>query len=144
MTTAEPQTAETGNLVELFSKEWCEHAVQVWLEVATPCIADPPNFDYVVEWGETDTGACSQTKAVPPGVPASWDPGQPYGPDDVQFSLWASRDTWRKIGEGKLDSVGAMAAKRLHLRKGPMAVVIKEADAFKRLVSSWGRIPTAW
>jgi hypothetical protein len=130
--------------VELFSKEWCEHATDVWMDVAAPAIADPPNFDYVVEWGETDTGACSQTKAVPPGVPESWQPGQPFPPEQVQFSLWASRDTWKKLGEAKLDPVGAMAAKRLHLRKGPMAVVIKEAEAFKRLVSSWGRIPTAW
>ena len=133
-----------ADLVELFSAEWCDHATRVWKEVATPFIADPENFDYIVEWGDTDTGACSQTKAIPPGVVESWQPGQPHGADAAQFQLWASRDIWRKIGDGRLDPVAAMAAKRVHLRKGPMAVVIKEADAFKRLLAAWGRIPTAW
>jgi hypothetical protein len=137
-------STDSPDLVELFSPEWCDHATLVWKEVATPYIADPDNFDYIVEWGETDTGTCSQTKAIPPGVVDTWQPGQPYGADRAQFQLWASRDVWRKIADGKLDPVAAMAAKRLHLRKGPMAVVIKEADAFKRLLANWGRIPTAW
>ncbi|MGH8998986.1 MAG: hypothetical protein ACRDY7_06290 [Acidimicrobiia bacterium] len=134
----------TSDAVDLFSPEWCEHATRIWKEVATPCIADPANFDYIVEWGDTDTGACSQTKAVPPGIVEVWQPGQPHGTDGAQFQLWASRDTWRKIGDGKLDPVAAVAAKRLHLRKGPMAVVIKESQAFSRLLAAWGRIPTAW
>jgi hypothetical protein len=40
--------------------------------------------------------------------------------------------------------VGAVAAKRIHMRKGLMEVVIKEAEAFKKTLTGFGRIPTAW
>lgn len=129
--------------VEFFGKEWCAKAVEIWDEVAFPNLADPGNYHYVVEWGESETGTICQFKADH-GKIVSWEPGKSYSDEECDFLLWGVRENWKKIGEGKLDPVGAVASKRLHLRKGPMAVVIKEADAFKRILIGFGRIPTAW
>ncbi len=139
MTTTEPE----AGLVELFSKEWCVKAVEIWNEVVIPNLADPPNYNYVVEWIDLDADATCQLKAQT-GLIVSWEPGKVIPDEDCDFILAAKRENWRKIGEGTLDPVGAVASKRVHLRKGPMAVVIKEADAFKRLLVAYGRIPTAW
>ena len=40
--------------------------------------------------------------------------------------------------------MAAVAAKRFHLRKGPMQVVVNESEGFTRLVESYGTIPTQW
>lgn len=132
-----------AGLVDWGSKEWCEKAIEVWDEVTFPNLVDPDNYHYIVEWGETDTGTCNQFKADH-GKIVTWEPGKTYSDEDCTFILWASKENWRKIGEGKLDPVGAVASKRVHMRKGPMTVVVKESEAFKKLLVGFGQIPTAW
>jgi putative sterol carrier protein len=145
MTTTEAggTQAQTGAPVELYSKEWCEQAIQLWDDIVYPNLADRENYNYTVEWGETDTGTCSQFKAQK-GKILSWEPGKEISDEDLTFILWAKKDVWKQIGESKLDPVGAVASKRVHMRKGPMPVVVKEADAFKKLLIGYGRIPTKW
>ena len=143
MTTTEADGSEATDQLELYSKEWCEKAIELWDEIVYPSLADRDNYNYAVEFGETDNGTSSQLKAEK-GRIVWWEPGQQLGDEELTFVLWATRDNWRKIGEGKLDPVGAVASKRVHMRKGPMPVVVKEADAFKRLLAGFGTIPTQW
>lgn len=138
MTATEPQVQ-----VELFSKEWCAEACKLWERVVIPNLVDLENYNYIAEWGVTDTGAVCQFKAEK-GQILSWEPGKRFDDDACDFILWAKVAAWKQVGEGKMDPVGAVASKRIHLRKGPMPVVIKEADAFKRLLIGYGEIPTAW
>lgn len=135
--------ATETDLVEFCSQEWCNQAMELWEEVVIPNLADPPNYNYVVEWKDTDSGAISQFKAEK-GIIQDWEPGKRYPDEECDFILWAKRENWQKIANGTLDPVGAVASKRVHLRKGPMAIVIKEANAFKLLLIAYGRIPTAW
>jgi putative sterol carrier protein len=144
MTATESEgTPVEAELVEPFSKEWCVQVIEIWNEVVVPNLVDPDNYNYVVEFGATDTGAVCQLKADH-GQIITWDPGKGYNDDDCDFILWAKSEHWRSVAEGKLDPVGAVASKRIHMRKGPMPVVIKEADPFKKLLVGFGRIPTAW
>jgi putative sterol carrier protein len=130
-------------VVEPFSKEWCLQAVPLWNDVVIPSLVDLDNYNYVVEFGEIDTGSVCQLKAER-GQIMAWEPGKTFTDDECDFILWATSENWRKVAEGKLDPVGAVASKRIHMRKGPMPVVIKEAEAFKKLLIDFGRIPTAW
>jgi putative sterol carrier protein len=144
MTTTESGDASVSTgLMVLFSQAWCLRAVELWDEVVFPNLVDPGNYHYSAEFVDTDTGAVCQFTSDT-GRIITWQPGKHLSDDDCHFILLASRDNWRKVAEGKLDPVGAVASKRIHLKKGPMPVVIKEADAFKRLLVSWGRIPTDW
>jgi putative sterol carrier protein len=144
MTTTDPGGAQVGqDLVDLFSPEWCVKAIEVWNEVVIPHLADPDNYHYVAEWKDTDTDAICQFKAAA-GRIVTWEAGKTYNDEDCDFILWAKHDIWKKVADGVLDPVGAVASKRIHMRKGPMTVVIKEADGFKRLLVAYGRIATNW
>jgi putative sterol carrier protein len=129
--------------VEPFSAEWCEQALQVWDDVTFPALVDPENYHYIAEFGETDTGQCATFKADH-GKLLEWVPGKTYPDEECDFVIWATRANWKKVAEGKLDPVGAVAAKRVHVRKGPMPVIVKEAKAFSNLLAGYGRIETNW
>ena len=129
--------------VNPFSDEWCAQAAAVWDDVVVPNLVDPENYNYIVEWKATDTGAICQLKAER-GKVTEWAPGKRFSDDDCDFILHAPSATWQKIADGQLDPVGAIASQRLHLQKGPMPVVITEAEAFKRLLVGFGRVPTNW
>jgi len=130
--------------VELFSQEWCEQAKDVWADVVVPNLVDPDNYNYVVEFRAVDIdGAVCQLKATK-GVVEDWFTGKKYSDEEATFLIDATKDIWHKVADGKLDPVGAVASKRVHLRKGPMPVVIKESKAFTGLLESFGRIPTEW
>jgi putative sterol carrier protein len=129
--------------VELFSEEWCEKACALWDEVTFPHLVDPDNYNYVAEFQDTDTGNCATFKAEH-GKIVDWVPGKTHPDEECDFILSASRDNWRKVAEGKLDPVGAVAAKRIHVKKGPMPVVVKEAKGFSNLLAGYGRIDTNW
>jgi putative sterol carrier protein len=127
----------------LFSQEWCESAKKLWDVAVVPVLVDPDTYDYVVEFRATDLGAVCQLKAAK-GKVLEWNAGKKYSDDEADFLIDATKDNWQKVGNGKLDPVGAVASKRIHLRKGPMPVVIKEAQAFTQLLGGFGTIPTAW
>lgn len=144
MTTTERSDPQVGTeVVELFSKEWCVKAIELWDEVVVPNLADPDNYNYNTEFYDTDTGAICQFTAAT-GRILSWEPGKKLSDEECTFILHATRENWKKVAEGKLDPIGAVASKRILAKKAPMPVVIKEADAFKRMLVSWGRIPTTW
>ena len=128
--------------VELFSQEWCERAKAVWDDTVVPNLLVPEVISYVIEWGDIDSGAVCQTTCEG-GKVLDWVAGKPHPDEECHFIFWGTRENWRKVGEGKLDPVAAVASKRLHMRRGLMPVVIKEADAFKKLLVGFGRIPTA-
>ncbi|MEW6470784.1 MAG: hypothetical protein AB1679_00760 [Actinomycetota bacterium] len=129
-------------LLEYASKEWCERAVEVWNETVVPNLVDPEHYHYTVEFGETASGKFSQLNTEY-GKVLTWEPGK-HIEEECDFVIWATPEIYEKIGEGKLDPVGAVASKRVHVRRGPMPVIIKEADAFKKLLIGLGQIPTAW
>lgn len=130
-------------LVELFSQEWVEHARRLWAEVVTPNLVEPETYDYIMEFGVIG-GDEVATIRPEKGVPVEAVAGKKYTDDECGFILYATRDNWRKVAQGQLDPVGAVASKRIHLRKGPMPVVIREANPTKLFLSGFGRIPTRW
>jgi putative sterol carrier protein len=128
--------------VEFFSKEWCERATELWNTVATPLFVDPDNYNYKLEWRTTD-GRVNQmiadhAKAV------DWREGKTVPDEEIGFIVEASEENYKKVADGKLDPVGAVAAKRVHLKKGPMAALIKEATAFKTFMEHWGDLNAQW
>ena len=128
--------------VEFFSKEWCERATELWNTVATPLFVDPDNYNYKLEWRTTD-GRVNQmvadhAKAV------DWWLGKTLPDEEIGFIVEASEENYKKVADGKLDPVGAVAAKRVHLKKGPMAALIKEATAFKTFMEHWGDLNAQW
>jgi putative sterol carrier protein len=132
-------------LLEYGGKEWCARMAAQWAEVVYPNIADAESYNYSAQFTDTDTGAVFQWRAEK-GRIVYWEPGKVLSDDECTFILSATHDNWRKVADGKLDGVGAVAAKRVHLHKGPMPVVIREATAFKILIGPQGHgsIPTAW
>lgn len=130
--------------VELFSQEWCDAAIKLWEAEVYPNLADAENYAYIAEFGVTDhPEQVSQFKAEK-GHLLEWTAGKKFTDDEATFLVWAKIENWQKVAEGTLDPVGAVAAKRVHLRKGPMTVVVNEADAFTRLLKGFGTIPTKW
>ena len=128
--------------VDFFSEEWCAAATDLWNRVATPLFVDPDNYNYKLEWRTTD-GRVNQmiadhAKAV------DWWVGKTVPDEEIAFIVEAPEENFRKVAEGKLDPVGAVAAKRIHLKKGPMTALIKEAGAFKTFMEHWGDIDTRW
>jgi putative sterol carrier protein len=117
--------------------------MELWDDVVLPRLADPGSFHYVAEFGENDTGSTAQFKADH-GKLLQFEPGKAYSEDECHFIFAAPREIWKQIATGKLDPVAAVASKRLHMRKGPMTIVIKEATAFKQFLISWGNIATVW
>jgi putative sterol carrier protein len=144
MTPSDPQGMgiETG-LVQPFSSEWCEKAIEIYNAIVVPVLADPPNYNYLTQFSVTDSEHVCQFRTEH-GQVLGWEPGKKFSEEDCDFILTATGENWQKVADGKLDPVGAVAAKRIHLQKGPMPVVIKEAEAFKTMLSAFGRIPTAW
>lgn len=128
---------------KLFSPQWCEMAKGVWEAKVVPRLVEPETYNYIIEFRAPEIDAACQIKAVK-GAVVEWDSGRKYSDDEATFLIDASAEVWRKIAEGKLDPVGAIAAKRIHLRKGPMTVVIKESKAFTALLEGFGDIPTEW
>lgn len=128
---------------ELFSQDWCERAKKIWDDSVIPVLADRDGYNYVVEFRATDIGAVCQLKAEK-GVLIEWNAGKKHSDEEADFLIDATKEIWHKVAGGKLDPVAAVAAKRIHMRKGPMPIVIKEAKAFTVLLESFGHIPTAW
>lgn len=131
------------NLVELFSPEWVEHARRLWEEVVTPNLVEPETYDYIMEFGVIDGDAVATIRPEK-GVAVEAVAGKKYTDEECGFILYATMDNWRKVAQGQLNPVGAVASKRIHLRKGPMPVVIREATPTALFLSGFGRIPTRW
>jgi len=129
---------------EPFSQEWCDAATKVWSNDVYPLIKDREGYNYTVEFGSTDAPEQVCQLQAKLGMVEWWNPGKKLADADLTFIIWAKREHWKKVAEGTLDPVGAVAAKRVELRKGPMTVVVKEADAFTRLLKGFGTIPTRW
>lgn len=140
---AQTGQTETQGLVELFSQEWVDKAKELWAEVVTPNLVEPETYDYIMEFGVIDGDAVCTIRPEQ-GRPVEAVAGKKYSDEECGFILYATKDIWRKVAAGELDPVAAVASKRIHLRKGPMAVVIKEADPTKQFLSGFGRIPTNW
>jgi putative sterol carrier protein len=130
--------------VELFSQEWCEEAKKVWDAETYPYLVDSENYNYIAEWGVTENPDQVCQFRAEKGRLVEWDAGKKYSDEDSTFLIWAKKENWKKVAEGSLDPVGAVAAKRIHVRKGPMTVIVNEADAFTRLLKGYGSIPTQW
>lgn len=130
--------------VELFSQEWCDAAKDLWEKEVYPLLADAENYAYIAEWGiiGQEDSLC-QFKAEK-GHLVEWDAGKKYSDEEATFLIWAKKEHWQKVAEGAMDPVGAVAAKRIFLKKGPMTVVVNEADAFTHLLKGFGSIPTKW
>ena len=128
--------------VEFFSEEWCVKATELWNTVATPLFVDPDNYNYKLEWrtpdGRVNQMIADHAKAV------DWWVGKKLPDEEIGFIVEAPEENFRKVAEGMLDPVGAVAAKRIHLKKGPMTALIKEATAFKTFMEHWGDIDTKW
>jgi hypothetical protein len=129
-------------LVEFFSEAWCAKALALWNEVATPLFVDPDNYNYNLEW-RTPDGVVNQMIADHAKA-ADWWVGKRLPDEECEFIVEATEENFKKVAEGKLDPVGAVASKRVHLKKGPMTALIKEAHAFARFMEHWGDIPTKW
>lgn len=143
MTSNGDTVGDGAALAELFSKEWCEGAKLIWEDVVINNFADPENFNYIAEFGDSDSGNVCQFKAEQ-GKLQMFDPGKTYPPEECTFIFSGKTSAWQNVAQGKLDPVAAVASKRVHMQKGPMPIVIKEATAFKAFLIAWGRIPTAW
>jgi putative sterol carrier protein len=136
-------TETTSPVLELFSQPWCDVMGARWDAEFAPRLADPKSFTYTAEFGLSDgEGVCQL--AADQGRFAWWKPGRSRDGDEVDFILYGAKEHWQKVAQGKLDPIAAMTAKRLHLRKGPLEVAIKEVDFLKRLLLAFGDIPTAW
>lgn len=128
--------------VQRFSQEWCDQACGVWDDTVVPNLVDSDGFNWVVEFKALDTEAICQA-STERGKVLNWTEGKSVPDEDCGFILHANSDIWQKIGAGELDPVGAVASQRLHLKKGSMTVVIRESNAFKKLLIGFGGIPTA-
>ena len=137
---------QSQDLVELFSQEWVDKAKELWAEVVTPNLVEPETYDYIMEFGlmEGDQVVAVATIRPEKGVPVEAVAGKKYSDEESGFMLYATKENWRKVALGEMDPVAAVASKRIHLRKGPMPVVIREANPTKQFLRGFGRIPTRW
>lgn len=124
----------------LFSAQWCDQAAKLYVTDVAPFIRDPENFTYTAEFAVLG-GAASQF-SVEKNRMTWWKPGSDHLAEPGDFVLHAREEHWAKVIGGQLEPVPAIAAKRIHLVRGPMDVVIKETDALKRMILSWAKIGT--
>lgn len=129
--------------VKLFSAEWCQQATQLWEELVVPDLIDPEAFNYVIQFNVADDSAMCQLKAER-GHAVAWEPGTPFPDAETQFIVAATPENWRKLGEGTLDPMAAIPSKRMHFRRGPVAVAIKEIQAFKKIIPAIMAFPIDW
>jgi putative sterol carrier protein len=69
---------------------------------------------------------------VEAGKCVRWDTGTPD--PDPGFIAVAKPQIWKNLGDRTLDPMGGITSKRLHLKKGPVAVAINEIAAFKTII----------
>ena len=130
-------------MVEPFSPEWCGQMSERWPQEIAAVFVDPEGYNYIVEWGETDTKTQSQSRAER-GVLLEWPSGKKFSDAECDFIIYASRDTWNKLGKGELDPMDVVATGLVELRKGPVEVVAKEVEAWKAFLAALGRVDTNW
>ena len=62
--------------------------------------------------------------------------------DKAEFIISATKETWQKIFDSKLDPITAIMMKKLLLEKGSMGQLVKYVNAAKELVNSAKQIDT--
>jgi putative sterol carrier protein len=130
--------------VELFSQEWCDEATKMWETIVYPLVADKDGYNYAAEWTVTDHPDQICQFQAEKGHILWWKVGKHLTDDECAFLVTAKLDHWNKVAHGQIEPVAAVAAKRIHLRKGPMQVVINESEGFTKLIQGFGGIPTKW
>jgi hypothetical protein len=132
---------------KFFSQAWTDQALKAEraaADVIYKRLRDAKTFSHVLALEVTDRPGLVTHIQYAEGRSVTWTATELFAEDTVWSRFTANLSDWRAAAEGKAKASNLVMAGKVKLVKGAMKDALANAQAFDRLVETFGEIDTDW